>query len=103
MIVSNINLPNKVHNKDFHYSRLMIGFVYNNDNLSLLISIYDLNLEPLLFPHLFSDGKGYFHNLKENILSENKPKTLEKYAKQIILLNDPRFRFDHYWPSYTYL
>src|SRR6266542_1174727 len=104
MIVSNINLPNKVHNKDFHYSRLMIGFVYNNDNLSLLISIYDLNLEPLLFPHLFSDGKGHYHDMKKYAQSnENKLEILGKYAKYMILLNDSRFRLDYYWLTYTYL
>src|SRR3989337_1578173 len=104
IIVPTTNLPNEVHDEDFHYSRLMAGFVQNDNNNSLPISIYDPNLEPLLFPHLFPDGKGYFHNLKENTpTSENKPETLGKYANQMILLNDPRFRPDHYWSSYTYL
>ena len=34
------------------------GFVANADNNSLPISIYNPNLESLLFPHLFPDGKG---------------------------------------------
>jgi len=65
IIIPNINLPNKVHNEDFHYSRLMVGFVYNNDNSSLPISIYDPNFEPLLFLHLFSNSKSHYHNMKK--------------------------------------
>ena len=42
----------------------MAGFVHSNNN-KLPISIYDPNLEPLVFPHLFPDGKGHFHNMKE--------------------------------------
>lgn len=104
IIVPNINLPNEVHNEDFHYSRLMAGFVHNNDNLSLPISTYDPNLEPLLFPHLFPDGKGHYHDMKKYAQSnENRLETLGKYAKHMILLNDPRFRLDHYWPTYIYL
>ena len=103
-IILNINLSNEVHNEDFHYSRLMAGFVYNNNNSSLPISIYDSNLEPLLFLHLFPDGKGHYHDMKNHAQSnENRLETLEKYAKHMILLNDPRFRLDHYWPTYIYL
>jgi len=47
IIVPNINLLNEVYNKDFYYSWLMVGFVNNNDNLSLPISIYNLNFKPL--------------------------------------------------------
>ena len=104
IIVPTTNLPDEVHNEDFHYSRLMAGFVCNNDNNKLPISIYDPNLEPLLFPHLFPDGKGHFHNMREYAqANENRLETLGKYAKHMILLNDPRFRLDHYWPSHTYL
>ncbi len=104
IIVLNINLPNKVHNEDFYYSRLIVGFVYNNDNSSLPISIYDPNLEPLLFSHLFPDGKGHYHDMKKYAQSnKNRLETIEKYAKHMILLNDPRFRLDHYWSTYTYL
>ncbi len=104
IIVSNINLPNEVHNEDFHYSQLMAGFINNNDNLSLSISIYDPNLESLLFPHLFPYEKGHFHNMRKNAQSnENRLETLGKYAKHIILLHDLRFRLDHYWLTYIYL
>ena len=104
IIIPNINLPNEVHNEDFHYSKLMAGFVYNNDNSSLPISIYDPNLEPLLFSHLFPDGKGHYHDMKKYAQSnENKLEILGKYAKYMILLNDSRFRLDYYWLTYTYL
>ena len=102
IIVPTLNLPNEVHNEDFHYSRLMAGFVRNDDNSSLPISIYDPNLEPLLFPHLFPNGKGHFHDMRDHSQSnEDRLETLGKYAKHMILLNDHRFRIDHYWPSYT--
>ncbi len=42
----------------------MAEFVYNNNNLSLPISIYDLNLKFLLFPHLFPDDKSHYHDMK---------------------------------------
>ncbi len=66
IIVLTINLSSEVHDEDFHYSRLIAGFVQNNNNKSLPISIYDLNLEPLLFSHLFLNGKEYFYDLKKN-------------------------------------
>jgi hypothetical protein len=104
IIVPNINLPSEVHNEDFHYSRLMAGFVDNANNNSLPISIYDPNLEALLFPHLFPDGKGHFHDMKEQAQSnESRSETLGKYAKHMLLFDDPRFRLDHYWPTYIYL
>ena len=43
----------------------MAGFINNNDNLSLSISIYDPNLESFLFSHLFPNGKDYYHNIKK--------------------------------------
>jgi hypothetical protein len=60
IIVPTTDLPNEVHNEDFHYSRLMAGFVRDDNNTTLPISVYDPNLEPLLFPHLFPDGRGTF-------------------------------------------
>ena len=45
----------------------MIGFIYNNNNLSLPISIYDLNLESFLFSYLFSDGKDHYHDMKKYV------------------------------------
>ncbi len=65
IIISNINLLNEVYNENFHYSRLIAEFVYNDNNLSLPIFIYDSNLESLLFPHLFSDGKDHYYNMKK--------------------------------------
>jgi len=89
IIIPTTNLPDEVHNEDFHYSRLMAGFVRDDNNNSLPISIYDPNLEPLLFPHLFPDGKGHFHFMKEHAqLNEDKAETLGKYAKHMLLLGD---------------
>ncbi len=82
----------------------MVRFIYNNDNSSLPISIYDSNFKPLLFSHLFLDSKSHYYNMKKYTqLNENRLETLEKYAKYMILLNDSRFRLDYYWPTYTYL
>jgi hypothetical protein len=103
IIIPTINLHDEVHNEDFHYTRLMAGFINTNNN-KLPISVYDPNLEPLVFPHLFPNGKGHFHDMKEKAqINEDRAETLGKYAKHMILLNDPRFRLDHYWPSYIYL
>lgn len=46
--------PYEIHNEDAHYSRLAIGFLLNNDEQQLLLSFTDPELEPLLFPDLFS-------------------------------------------------
>ena len=104
MVILTTNLPNEVHDKDFHYSRLMVRFIRDDNNNTLPISIYNPNLESLLFSHLFPNGKGHFHDIRENArLNEDKLKTLKKYTKHMILFNDYRFRTDHYWPSHTYL
>ncbi len=82
----------------------MTGFIYNNNNLFLPISIYNPNLKFLLFPHLFSDGKDHYHDMKKYAQSnENRLETLGKYVKHMILLNDSKFKLDYYWPTYIYL
>src|SRR3989337_1442491 len=96
IIIPTTNLPNEVHDEDFHYSRLMAGFVQDDNNNSLPISIYDPNLEPLLFSHLFPNGKDHFHDIKEQVQSNEERLKTRKYAKHMILLNDHRFRTDHY-------
>jgi len=75
----------------------MASFVRNDNNTSLPISVYDPNLELLLFSHLFSDGKDHFHDIKKQVSTDkNKSKTLGKYAKHMLLFIDLRFRLDHY-------
>jgi len=82
----------------------MVRFIYNNDNSSLPISIYDSNFKPLLFSHLFLDSKSHYYNMKKYVQSnKNRLEILGKYIKHMILLNDLRFRLDHYWLTYIYL
>jgi len=39
-------------------------FQVEADDLRIAISVYDSNLEPLLLPDLFTDGKGHFHGTR---------------------------------------
>ncbi|GBC21999.2 DNA helicase PIF1, ATP-dependent [Rhizophagus irregularis DAOM 181602=DAOM 197198] len=79
----------EIHNEDYHYSRLMAGFLTDPNNKKLPISFYDENIEPLLFPDLFPYGKGFYkndENTRRNIDS------LGNYAKSLLLCPDPRWR-----------
>jgi hypothetical protein len=51
------NFSPEVHDEDFHYICLMAGFVCTANNTTLPLSFNDHELEPLLFPDLFPDGK----------------------------------------------
>ncbi|CAH1768141.1 11067_t:CDS:2, partial [Entrophospora sp. SA101] len=101
IIIQNYNFPDEVHNEDFHYDKLISGFVQLNNNTKLPISTNHKDLEPLLFPYLFLNGKGHYYDLIKE--GNNNHLTFGKYAKHMILLFDPRFRLDHYWPAHTYL
>ncbi|CAG8558505.1 12507_t:CDS:1 [Ambispora leptoticha] len=105
IVILNYNFLDEIHNEDFHYTRLMAGFVQKSDNLRLPISIYDPNLEPLLFPDLFTDDKEHFHDILNQLQSNNEMRieTYEKYIKQRLMNIDPRWRLHHYWPSWSYL
>src|SRR2546423_15601470 len=52
----------EIHNEDFNYNRLMAGFINNPDESQLPISYNDKNLEGLLFPDLFPNGKGFYND-----------------------------------------
>ena len=65
IIVPNYDFPDEVHNEDFHYTRLMAGFVQESETLRISISTYDLNLEFLLFLDIFTDRKSYFHDITD--------------------------------------
>src|SRR5438128_9774715 len=58
LVVPNDNFSTEIHDEDFHYTHLMAGFVKNSDEMTLPISFNNPELEPLLFPDLFPDGKG---------------------------------------------
>ena len=90
----------EIHNEDYHYSRLMAGFLTDPNNKELPISFYDENIEPLLFPDLFPYGNGFYkkdENTRRNIDS------LGNYAKSLLLCPDSRWRLSWYWPHYIYL
>ena len=91
----------EIHNEDYHYSRLMAGFLTDPNNKELPISFYDKNIEPLLFPDLFPYGKGFYIN-DENTNRQFKD-SLGNYAKSLLLCPDPRWRLSWYWPHYIYL
>ena len=82
----------EVHNEDFHYSRLMAGFIQESDTLHIPISTYDSNLESLLFLNLFTDGREYFHDL-ENLPDtdeETRNETYGQYIKSRLMNVDAR-------------
>ncbi|CAG8557953.1 10085_t:CDS:2, partial [Gigaspora rosea] len=59
LVVPNNNCPVEIHDKDYRYQRLMAGFSQTNNSLDLPIPTYDPDIEPLLFPDLFSSS--YYH------------------------------------------
>ena len=90
----------EIHNEDYHYPRLMAGFLTDPNNKELPIPFYDKNIEPLLFPDLFPYGKGFYEN-DEN--ARRNIDSLGNYAKSLLLCPDPRWRLSWYWPHYIYL
>ena len=93
----------EIHNEDFHYNRLMVGFINNPNEKQLPISYNDKNLEGLLFPDLFPTGKGFYNDTFDN---ENRQKYIDsyqKYIKRCLLSPDPRFRLHLYWPHWSYM
>ena len=98
---SNFNL--EIHNEDFHYTHLMAGFLRTPDNTLLPLSVDDSNLEPLLFPDLFPDGKGHYYDNISNNNNTIRGETYSKYIKQRVLNIDSRFRLHHRWLAWSYL
>ena len=91
----------ETHNEDFHYSRLMAGFLTDPNNKELPISFFDKNIEPLLFPDLFPYGKGFYTYNKNT--NRQFIDSLGNYAKSLLFCPDPRWRLSWYWPYYIYL
>ncbi|CAB4414016.1 unnamed protein product [Rhizophagus irregularis] len=57
VVPTNVNFNVEIHNEDYHYTHLMAGFVKTSDNTLSPLAINDPNLEALLFPDLFPNGK----------------------------------------------
>jgi hypothetical protein len=81
----------------------MAGFVKTSDNTSLPLAINDPNLEPLLFPDLFPDGKGHYHDNDTSDSGLMREETYSKYIKQRVLNIDSRFRLHPRWLAWSYL
>ncbi len=80
IVVPNINFNVEIHDEDYHYTHLMAGFVKTSDNTSLPLAINDPNLEVLLFPDLFPNGKGHYYDSNSDFeLIRNE--TYSKYIK----------------------
>jgi len=104
VVLPNLDFSIEIHNEDFHYTRLMAGFVQTSDSTKLPLSFSNPELEPLLFPDIFPDGHGHYNEVK--IRNENGASisiTYGKYIKHRLLYVDSRFRLHPYWPLWSYL
>jgi hypothetical protein len=101
VVLPSYDFDTEIHNEDYHYSRLMAGFLTDPNNKELPIPFYDKNIEPLLFPDLFPYGKGFYIN-NENT-NRRFTDSLGNYAKSLLLCPDSRWRLSWYWPHYIYL
>ncbi len=103
LIMPPYNFNPEIHNEDFHYNRLMVGFINNPNEKQLPISYNDKNLEGLLFPDLFPTGIGFYN---DTFNYENRQKYIDsyqKYIKHCLLSPDPRFHLYLYWPHWSYM
>ncbi|PKY26485.1 hypothetical protein RhiirB3_441815 [Rhizophagus irregularis] len=89
IVVPNVNFNVKIHNEDYHYTHLMAA-------------INDHNLEALLFPNLFPNGKKHYHDNNSNSKSTC-DETCSKYIKQQVLNIDSHFRLHSKWLAWLYL
>ena len=97
-------LPNEIHNEHAHYSRLAIGFLLNSDEQRLPLSFTDPELEALLFPDLFPDGRGHYGDLYNQSSTHNdNVLTYGKYIKARLMGYDSRFRLHPVWTMWSYM
>ena len=80
----------------------MAGFVRTPNNTLLPLAINDPDLEALLFPDLFPNGKGHYYDTLSDSNSIRE-ETYSKYIKQRTLNVDSRFRLHHKWLTWSYL
>ncbi len=74
--MSSYDFNSEIHNEDFYYNRLMVGFINNSNEKQLPISYNDKNLEGFLFPDLFSTGIGFYN---DTFNYENRQKYIDSY------------------------
>src|SRR5437764_12516550 len=63
IVVPNNDFDVEIHDEDANFNRLMAGFARTDNNLCLPIPLNDPNLEALIFPDLYPDGKGTYQDL----------------------------------------
>ncbi|RIA88390.1 hypothetical protein C1645_826392 [Glomus cerebriforme] len=68
----------------------MAGFIRAPDNTLLPLSVNNPNLEALLFPDLFPDGRGYYHDINSNLNIKAEPSHVfnikrDKYREHIVV------------------
>src|SRR4051812_5519333 len=104
IVLSSTDFPTEIHNEDFHYTHLMAGFI-KTPTTTLPLAFDNPDLEPLIFPDLFPNGKGHFYDQNTDTLEDDsvKSETYGKYIKYCLLCVDPRFHLHSYWPYYSYL
>ncbi|GBC19376.2 PIF1-like helicase domain-containing protein [Rhizophagus irregularis DAOM 181602=DAOM 197198] len=98
IVVPNANFNVEIHNEDYHYSHLMAGFIRTPDSTLLPLAINDPDLEALLFPDLFPNGKGHYNDNTSNS-NLTRDETYSKYIKQRVLNIDSRFRLHPKWQN----
>ena len=102
LVVPNSQFPPEIHDEDYRYYRLMIGFMKMDDTL-LPIRYNDPDLEATVFPDLFPTERGHYEDIKETLNVKTSIESYGKYIKLRMLCPDPRFRLHWYWPHWSYL
>ena len=97
IVVPSYVFPDEVHNEDAHYSRLAIGFFQGEDERQIPLCFNDPELEAILFPDLFPDGRGFYGDVCNRLNSNTKTITYGKYIKSQLMGYDPRFRLHPVW------
>ena len=69
------DFPDGIHNEDSHYSRLVIGFFHGENEHQIPLRFNDPELEAILFPDLFPDGRGFYGDICNRSNSSAKPMT----------------------------
>ena len=104
IVISATDFSPEIHDEDFHYVHLMAGFVRTSNGTKMPLSFDNPELEPLLFPDIFPNGRGHFHDQQHTTSNNNiTAETYGKYIKHRLLCVDPRFRLHPFWPHFSYM